>query len=85
VTKYLEKNRENGRSATTPYTYLAHPHIGSFHFLYRGAPIETMNNTVWQQARVRAGLPQVRIHDLKHTFGATGASRRTTRRLSPRT
>jgi len=27
----------------------------------------------------------VRIHDLKHTFGATGASRRTTRRLSPRT
>jgi len=56
VTKYLEKNRENGRSATTPYTYLAHPHIGSFHFLYRGAPIETMNNTVWQQARVRAGL-----------------------------
>ena len=28
-----------------------------------------MNNTAWQQARVRAGLPQVRIHDLKHTFG----------------
>ena len=28
-----------------------------------------MNNTAWQQARKRAGLPQVRIHDLKHTFG----------------
>jgi putative ABC transport system permease protein len=32
-------------------------------------PIETMNNNAWQEARVRAGLPQVRVHDLKHTFG----------------
>jgi len=56
VTKYLEENRENGRSATTPYTYLAHPYIGSFRFLYRGGPIETMDKTAWQQARVRAGL-----------------------------
>jgi len=28
-----------------------------------------MNNTAWQSARQRAGLPQVRVHDLKHTFG----------------
>lgn len=32
-------------------------------------PIETMNNTSWQKARSRAKLPQVRVHDLKHTFG----------------
>lgn len=32
-------------------------------------PVETMNNTSWQKARARAGLPQVRVHDLKHTFG----------------
>ncbi|HEV2430941.1 MAG TPA: tyrosine-type recombinase/integrase, partial [Burkholderiales bacterium] len=32
-------------------------------------PIETMNNTSWQKARRRANLPQVRVHDLKHTFG----------------
>jgi hypothetical protein len=32
-------------------------------------PVETMNNTSWQNARKRAGLPQVRVHDLKHTFG----------------
>ena len=32
-------------------------------------PIETMNNTSWQSARTRASLPQVRVHDLKHTFG----------------
>ena len=38
-------------------------------FPYRGHRIETMNNNAWQKARVRAGLPQVRVHDLKHTFG----------------
>ena len=38
-------------------------------FVYRGRPMETMHNTGWQEARKRAGLPQVRVHDLKHTFG----------------
>ena len=28
-----------------------------------------MNNSAWESARVRAGLTQVRVHDLKHTFG----------------
>jgi integrase len=28
-----------------------------------------MHNTGWQQARKRAGLSHVRVHDLKHTFG----------------
>lgn len=28
-----------------------------------------MNNNGWQEARKRAGLQQVRVHDLKHTFG----------------
>jgi len=40
-----------------------------FVFVYRGRPIETMHNNAWQKARKRAGLPQVRVHDLKHTFG----------------
>jgi integrase len=40
-----------------------------FVFVYRGRPIETMHNNAWQKARARAGLPQVRVHDLKHTFG----------------
>jgi integrase len=44
----------------------AHP---QYVFTYRGKPIATMNNTAWQSARVRAGLPQVWVHDLKHTFG----------------
>ncbi len=28
-----------------------------------------MNDSAWKNARIRAGLPQVRVHDLKHTFG----------------
>lgn len=28
-----------------------------------------MLNSAWKCARTRAGLPQVRVHDLKHTFG----------------
>jgi len=38
-------------------------------FAYRGRRIGTMHNTAWQSARRRAQLPQVRVHDLKHTFG----------------
>ncbi|MEX0951862.1 MAG: site-specific integrase [Gammaproteobacteria bacterium] len=38
-------------------------------FTYRGHSITNMNNTAWQNARKRAGLSQVRVHDLKHTFG----------------
>lgn len=29
----------------------------------------TLNNTAWQRAREDVGLPKVRIHDLRHTFG----------------
>jgi integrase len=31
--------------------------------------IETINNSAWQKARVRANLVQVRVHDLRHTYG----------------
>jgi integrase len=30
--------------------------------------VDTFNNTAWQKARKRAGLQQVRVHDLRHTF-----------------
>ncbi len=44
----------------------AHPtHV----FSYKGKPLLRMNNRAWRQARMRAGLPEVRVHDLKHTFG----------------
>lgn len=38
-------------------------------FAYRGRPVARMLNSGWKTARERAGLPQVRVHDLKHTFG----------------
>jgi len=31
--------------------------------------VGTMNNTAWQNARDDVGLSQVRIHDLRHTYG----------------
>ncbi len=37
-------------------------------FTYRGHRIRTMNTTAWKQARRRLEL-NVRIHDLRHTFG----------------
>lgn len=44
-------------------------------FAYKGRgedayrPISRMNSSAWRKARIRAGLPTLRIHDLKHTFG----------------
>ena len=38
-------------------------------FTYDGHPINRMLTSGWLRARIRAGLPQVRVHDLKHTFG----------------
>jgi integrase len=32
-------------------------------------PVETMNNTAWQNARLKAGLCDFHIHDLRHTVG----------------
>lgn len=39
-------------------------------FPFRGKRIDRMNNNGWQQARYEAGLPMVRVHDLRHSFGA---------------
>lgn len=38
-------------------------------FTYKGKPITRMLNKGWIHARARVGLTQVRVHDLKHTFG----------------
>ena len=38
-------------------------------FPYRGRRINTMNNNGWQETRHEAGLPLVRVHDLRHSFG----------------
>jgi integrase len=38
-------------------------------FTYRGKPTTRMLNKAWLRARQAAGLPRVRVHDLKHMFG----------------
>ena len=38
-------------------------------FVYQGRRINKMLNTGWKKARIEAGLPGVRVHDLKHTYG----------------
>lgn len=40
-----------------------------FVFTYKGHPVTAMCRKAWRSARERAGLPQARVHDLKHTFG----------------
>ncbi len=40
-----------------------------FVFTYRGKAVDRMLRSAWRKARVRAGLPHIRVHDLKHTFG----------------
>lgn len=40
-----------------------------FVFTYQNHALTGMNNTAWIRARKKIGLEQVRVHDLKHTFG----------------
>lgn len=40
-----------------------------FVFVYKGKPIHHMLNNGWKRARRITGLENVRVHDLKHTFG----------------
>ena len=40
-----------------------------FVFTYKGHSLGGINNSAWKRARRVVDLPQVRVHDLKHTFG----------------
>ena len=40
-----------------------------FVFTFRGHPVTRMMTSAWVRARKRTALRQVRVHDLKHTFG----------------
>ncbi len=42
---------------------------GGDHFTFKGRPVSPMMTSAWKRARLRASLEQVRVHDLKHTFG----------------
>jgi integrase len=73
IPAYTEKNRTRrvvilNSEAKSVIDQLRGQHP-EFVFTYKGNRVLTMNNTAWQKARKRVGLTQVRIHDLKHTFG----------------
>ncbi len=40
-----------------------------FVFSYKGNSVTRINNTAWRNARKKADLDELRVHDLKHTFG----------------
>jgi len=44
-------------------------HHPEYVFSYKGNPVQKINNSSWKRVRKNVGLPQVRVHDLKHTFG----------------
>ncbi|PCJ93786.1 MAG: integrase [Porticoccaceae bacterium] len=50
-------NRQRGKHPEFVFTYT------------NGKPIDRINTKAWRRAREEVGLPQVRVHDLKHTFG----------------
>ena len=67
------KNRDEGLVVLNQVTLSVIRELRGVHpefvFTYNGRPVQQMNSSAWRKARIRAGLPQVRIHDLKHTFG----------------
>ena len=38
-------------------------------FTYKRHRLSRIMTTAWKKARQRVGLPQIRVHDLKRTFG----------------
>jgi len=42
---------------------------GEYVFTYKDRRVRRMFNSAWMRARRMAGVPNVRVHDLKHTFG----------------
>ena len=59
VLNRIAKSMVEGRRGISP------THV----FTHKGKPITRMMTSGWKRARLRAELPRVRVHDLKHTFG----------------
>ncbi|MEM7706205.1 MAG: site-specific integrase [Pseudomonadota bacterium] len=59
VLNNIARSVVNSRRGKHPYNVFTH----------RGKPVQRMLNSSWCRVRKAVGLPQVRVHDLKHTFG----------------
>ena len=67
---------KNGETRFIPLNTVAKRIIDSqrgkhekFVFTYKGKPMGRLNGKAWRNARSRAGLSDLRVHDLRHTFG----------------
>ena len=40
-----------------------------FVFTFKGRPVQRINGHAWRNARIRSGITQCRVHDLRHSFG----------------
>ncbi len=73
IPNWRVKNREERLVVLNRIAYGVINEVRGIHpeyvFTFRGKPITRMLNSAWKKARVRAGLPNIRVHDLKHTFG----------------
>lgn len=63
-------NEQRGRDATYVFVYRQerrkHHELAPLMQYHR---IGTINNSAWHAAREKAGLPKLRVHDLRHTYG----------------
>ncbi len=70
---------KNGKAHQVPITaalqalLLPVPRVGGVDFVFPAKPGKPFINIfrAWDTARKRAGLPHVRLHDLRHTFAST--------------
>jgi integrase len=73
VPSKLVKNREDRLVILNNTAQAIIEEVRSIHpkyvFTYRGHPVTKINNSAWKRARKKVGLSQIRVHDLKHTFG----------------
>jgi integrase len=70
-----EERAKNEYERIVPLNAVARSIVGKYRgqsdyvFHYKGNRLDRMNNRAWRKARESAGLPDVRVHDLRHTFG----------------
>ncbi len=71
-----EERAKNERERIVPLNSVAQSIVASrrgnqsdFVFDYEGRKLLRINNKAWRKARESVGLKEVRVHDLRHTFG----------------
>jgi len=71
-----EERAKNAHERIVPLNSVARSIIASrrgnnsdYVFNYEGCKLSRINNKAWRKAREAVGLKDVRVHDLRHTFG----------------